>query len=142
MCWFYDGNTQRLTESGFMEKPGIKPATPGLQDIGLSPTQQTFCGFPWYKPVPPGWLKFMLGTPKGSLNVVLWSARNRTFDPWFTRHSAYRLHHSCFSIACPLHRLNPLQVDGKIYKKVMFLIVLTIIPFYNFIYDLKIKRKL
>ena len=31
-------NTQRLTESGFMEKPGIKPETPGLQGKGLSPT--------------------------------------------------------------------------------------------------------
>ena len=30
VCWFYVGNTQRLTESGFMEKPGIEPATPGL----------------------------------------------------------------------------------------------------------------
>ena len=38
MCWFYDGNSQRLTKSGFMEKPGIEPATSGLQDIGLSPT--------------------------------------------------------------------------------------------------------
>ena len=31
------------------EKPGIKPATPGLQDIGLSPTPRcaklTLCGF-------------------------------------------------------------------------------------------------
>ena len=26
------------TPKGFMEKPGIEPATPGLQDIGLSPT--------------------------------------------------------------------------------------------------------
>ena len=34
-------------------KPGTEPATPGLQDIGLSPTH--FCGFPGYKPVPPGW---------------------------------------------------------------------------------------
>ena len=31
VCWFYYENTQRLTESGLMEKPGIKPATPGLQ---------------------------------------------------------------------------------------------------------------
>ena len=38
VCWFYDRNTQRLTESGLMEKPGIKPATSGLQGIGLSPT--------------------------------------------------------------------------------------------------------
>ena len=38
VCWFYVRNTQRLTESGFIEKPGIDPATPGLHDIGLSPT--------------------------------------------------------------------------------------------------------
>ena len=35
VCWFYVGNIQRLTESGFMEKPGIEPATPGLQGIAL-----------------------------------------------------------------------------------------------------------
>ena len=35
MCWFHNGNTQRLTESGFMEKPGIEPPTPGLQGIAL-----------------------------------------------------------------------------------------------------------
>ena len=35
VCWFHDGNTQRLTKSGFMEKPGIEPATPGLQGIAL-----------------------------------------------------------------------------------------------------------
>ena len=38
VCLFYDGNIQRLTESVFMEKTGIEPATPGLQDIGLSHT--------------------------------------------------------------------------------------------------------
>ena len=30
-CVLYDGSTRSLTESGFMEKPGIEPATPGLQ---------------------------------------------------------------------------------------------------------------
>ena len=41
MCLLYDGSTRRLTESGFMwfygfmEKPGIEPATPSLQGIGL-----------------------------------------------------------------------------------------------------------
>ena len=41
MCLLYDGSTRRLTESGFMwfygfmEKPGIEPATPGLQGIAL-----------------------------------------------------------------------------------------------------------
>ena len=29
------------------EKPGIEPATPGLQDIGLSPTPCFFGGVPW-----------------------------------------------------------------------------------------------
>ena len=35
LCVYYDGNSRRLTESGFMEKPGIEPATPGLQGIAL-----------------------------------------------------------------------------------------------------------
>ena len=66
VCWFYVGNTERLTESGFMEKPGIEPATPGLHG----------------------------------------EAGNRTCDPWFTRHSAYPLHHGgsfplVCSIGCP-----------------------------------------
>ena len=34
----YDGSTQRLTKSSFMEKPGIKHATAGLQGIGVSPS--------------------------------------------------------------------------------------------------------
>ena len=32
--YFMTGTPEGSTESGFMEKPGIKPATPGLQDIG------------------------------------------------------------------------------------------------------------
>ena len=44
ICVFiiYDGSTRRLTESGFMEKPGIEPATPGLQD-----KKKLFVAFPW-----------------------------------------------------------------------------------------------
>ena len=39
LCVYYiRGTPEGSTESGFMEKPGIKSATPGLQDIGLSPT--------------------------------------------------------------------------------------------------------
>ena len=34
------GTPEGSTESGFMEKLGIEPATPGLQDIGLSPTSR------------------------------------------------------------------------------------------------------
>ena len=35
--YFMTGTPKGSTKSGFMEKPGIEPATPGLQDIGLSP---------------------------------------------------------------------------------------------------------
>ena len=28
VCWFYDRNTQMLTETGFLERPGIEPVTP------------------------------------------------------------------------------------------------------------------
>ena len=38
LCVYYmTGTPEGSTKSGFMEKPGIEPATPGLQDIGLSP---------------------------------------------------------------------------------------------------------
>ena len=35
MCLLYDENPEGSTESGFMEKPGFEPATPGLQGIAL-----------------------------------------------------------------------------------------------------------
>ena len=38
LCVYYmTGTPEGSIKSGFMEKPGIEPATPGLQDIGLSP---------------------------------------------------------------------------------------------------------
>ena len=37
----------KATESGFMEKPGIEPAIPGLQDIGLSPTPRRLLDKPF-----------------------------------------------------------------------------------------------
>ena len=36
--YFITGTPEGSTESGFMEKRGIEPATPGLHNIGLSPT--------------------------------------------------------------------------------------------------------
>ena len=36
--YFMTGTPEGSAESGFMEKPGIEPANPGLQGIGLSPT--------------------------------------------------------------------------------------------------------
>ena len=38
--YFMAGTPEGSTESGFMEKPEIEPVTPGLQDIGLSPTSR------------------------------------------------------------------------------------------------------
>ena len=36
LCVYYmTGTPEGSTESSFMEKPGIKPATPGLQGIAL-----------------------------------------------------------------------------------------------------------
>ena len=36
--YFMTGTPKGSTESGFIEKPGTEPATPGLQDMSLSPT--------------------------------------------------------------------------------------------------------
>ena len=39
LCVYYmTGTPEGSTESGFMERPGIEPATPGLLDIDLFPT--------------------------------------------------------------------------------------------------------
>ena len=38
VCIFITGTPKGSTESSFMEKQGIEPVTPGLQDVGLSPT--------------------------------------------------------------------------------------------------------
>ena len=35
ICVFMTGTPEGSTESGLMEKPGIEPATPGLQGIAL-----------------------------------------------------------------------------------------------------------
>ena len=35
ICVLMTGTPEGSTESGFMEKPGIKPAIPGLQGIAL-----------------------------------------------------------------------------------------------------------
>ena len=115
LCVYYmTGTPEGSTESGFMEKPGIEPATPGLQGIALihytTGNNKTFCGrVPWlYQYWPGGSMLFVVlcpGTPEGStgsgsgfkasqktgqrLKVSsdrLGEAGNRTCDPWFTRH--------------------------------------------------------
>ena len=52
---FYEGNSRRLKRKYFYVEAGNHPATPGLQDMCLSPTH--FCGFPGYKLGPLGWFK-------------------------------------------------------------------------------------
>ena len=90
VCGFYNGNSQRLTESGFMEKPGIEYATPGLQGIGLSPSPRWFlkivCGFPGYKRVSPSSFKicvliFLREYPKAQQKWFYGEAGNQTCHP-------------------------------------------------------------
>ena len=56
LCVYYmTGTPQGSTESDFMEKPGIEPATPGLQGLALIhyttgaslQKKQLFVAFPW-----------------------------------------------------------------------------------------------
>ena len=56
LCVYYmTGTPEGSTESGFMEKPGFEPATPGLQGIALihyttgleGKKKQLFVAFPW-----------------------------------------------------------------------------------------------
>ena len=61
-----------------MEKPGIEPATPGLQGIalihyttGYKKKKKTFCGFPWVETSTAGrvydlCVYYMTGAPEGS----------------------------------------------------------------------------
>ena len=79
LCVYYKTRTpEGSTESGFMEKPGIEPATPGLQGIalihyttGASLLGKTFCGFSmgrnqyWAGRVYDLCVYYMTGTPEG-----------------------------------------------------------------------------
>ena len=76
LCVYYmTGTPEGSTESGFMEKPGIEPATPGLQGIALihyTTGDFTFCGFSmgrnqyWAGRVYDLCVYYMTGTPEGS----------------------------------------------------------------------------
>ena len=77
LCVYYmTGTPEGSTESGFMEKPGIKPATPGLQGIELihytTGASLFFCGFSmgrnqyWAGRVYDWCVYYMTGTPEGS----------------------------------------------------------------------------
>ena len=98
MCVYYmTGTPEGSTESGFMEKPGIEPATPGLQGIALihytTGKKKTFCGFPWVETSTAGrvydvCVYYMTGAPEGSPKVVyvffiwfLWRSRESNLRP-------------------------------------------------------------
>ena len=84
LCVYYMTRTpEGSNESGFMEKPGIEPATPGLQGIALIHyttgasgfkiiKKKTFCGFSmgrnqyWARRVYDLCVYYMTGTPEGS----------------------------------------------------------------------------
>ena len=78
LCVYYmTGTSKGSTESGFMEKPGIEPATPGLQGIALihyttGASLKLFVAFPWVETsTGPGGFMIcvfinMTGTPEGS----------------------------------------------------------------------------
>ena len=90
LCVYYmTGTPEGSTESGFMEKPGIKPATPGLQGIALihyttGASLKLFVAFPWIvtSTGPGGFMiyyryllydgsvYYMTGAPEGSPKVV------------------------------------------------------------------------
>ena len=64
----FDGNTQRLTKSGFMEKPGNELATPGLQDMANNCLWSCSLAVP----VLAGWVYgFVQEHPKAQPAVVL-----------------------------------------------------------------------
>ena len=106
MCWFYNGNTQRLTESCFYGEAGNRTCDPWFTRHRFIPnTTAASCGFPWVETSTAGrvydlCVYYMTGAPEGSPKVVfMWfygEAGNRTCDPWFTRHSTYPLHHGGF----------------------------------------------
>ena len=98
LCVYYmTGTPEGSTESDFMEKPGIEPATPGSQ--GIAPIhyttgaslwtvrkKTTFCGFPWVVTSTAGRVYdlcayYMTGAPEGSPKVVLWSSRESNLRP-------------------------------------------------------------
>ena len=98
LCVYYmTGTPEGSTESGFMEKPGIEPATPGLQGIALihyttGASLKTFCGCPWVETSTAGrvydlCVYYMTGAPEGSPKVVLcgfmvlWRSRESNLRP-------------------------------------------------------------
>ena len=60
--YFMTETSEGSTESGFMEKPGMEPATPGLQDKGSSPTPRRLHPRSSAAPVPAGWAHVSYGS--------------------------------------------------------------------------------
>ena len=61
--YFMMGGPEGSAKSGFMERPGIEPATPWFTRHRLityttAASSKKNCGIPGYKPVPSGWFNW------------------------------------------------------------------------------------
>ena len=124
MCVLCDGSTRRLMES--------ETCDPWFTRHRFIPYTISFCGFPRYKPVPPGWFKICVLVLcqehlKAQRKWFYGEAGNRTCDPWFTR-----LRFIPYTTAAPTlihknnnttHQLNMLYHIFYIYRKIIFQLV-------------------
>ena len=108
VCLFYYGNTQRLAESCFYQEAGNRTCAAWftrhsaypLHHGGFFYLHDTFLAFLGLNQFPRVGLKFVLVLsqehPKAHRKWFYGEAGNRTCAHWFTRHSAYQLHHGSF----------------------------------------------
>ena len=95
--YFMTGTPEGSTESGFMEKPGIKQGialihyTKNFLWLSLGRNQYRREGLWFVCLLYDGSTRRL--TESGFNMWFYGEAGNRTCDPWFTRHSAYPLHH-------------------------------------------------
>ena len=77
LCVYYmTGNPEGSTGSGFMEKPGIEPTTPGLQGIALIHyTVGALSSVQWCVKQSVR-RKLMSMTPESEITKVQWSEKN------------------------------------------------------------------
>ena len=100
--WLFHGSSQywarRIYGSCLYFMTGAPEGSPKMalwrsqeSNIYHGARKKTFCGFPRNKPVLPGWFNMCVLAlrrehPKAQRKRFYGEARNRTWDPWFTRH--------------------------------------------------------
>ena len=104
MCLLYDGNSPRLNRKWFYGEAGNRTCYPWFTRHSTYPLHhggfsKLFVAFPWVETsTGPGGFQICVfiirrELPKAQPKVVLWRSRELNCDPWFTRYSAYPLHH-------------------------------------------------